>query len=340
MREYIVENKDFGQRFDKYVARLIPNAPTSFLYKMFRKKNITLNGKKAIGNERLSQGDIVRLFLADDTIDSFVNAAKDSVRKGKDDCNNAMIKSYNFPNGILYEDDNILLYNKPEGLLSQKADRDDISVNELLLDYLNESGQINPDSLKMYTPSVVNRLDRNTSGIIICAKNYASANELSYAIKEKTLKKYYICVVSGDFPKDAEYKDYLIKNSSSNIVRISDKHTEGSTLIHTLYNRIDGGQGISLVEAMLYTGKSHQIRSQLSYHGFPLIGDYKYGIKTINDKYNKMYGIKSQMLFSYRVVMPHFDGILTYLSDRDFSLPLPTEFKEIMNFGDMEQQRT
>ena len=182
MKETIIKENESGQRLDKYLKKYLPQAPGSFIYKMLRKKNITLNGKKAAGQEKLNTGDSIKFFLAEETIDKFTgNAAASESYPVKKDLE------------IIYEDDNILLINKPAGMLSQKAKKEDVSLVEYVIGYLLSNGSVTKEELLTFHPGICNRLDRNTSGMVVAGKSLAGLQIMGEAFKERTLAKYYLC---------------------------------------------------------------------------------------------------------------------------------------------------
>lgn len=310
MKEIVITEKIENQRFDKFLIRLICNEKPSFVYKMLRKKNITLNDKKADGKEVLKSGDVVKIWFSDETYDSLTKKEKINVGKTK-----SVRKKIN----VIYEDDNVLLINKPVGILTQKAVESDISLNELILDYLLDSKKIIEDDLKFYKPSCVNRLDRNTSGIVVCAKNLKAAQILSEGFKNRSINKYYKCLVHGKVEKGDYINGYLIKDEKINKVYIRNDLSELDLMnqelnndvsyIETEYSPIEIIDDYTLLEVHLITGKTHQIRAHLASIGHPLAGDHKYGIK---DAY------KYQCLHCYRIVFPEYDGILDNISRKSF----------------------
>ena len=206
MREIVIEKNEAGQRLDKFLAKYMNEAAKSFFYKMMRKKNITLNGKKCEGNEKLAEGDVVKLFLAEDTIEKFSSVQVQEVKKVDLD--------------ILYEDDEIILVNKPAGMLSQKAKETDESLVEYLIDYLLGSGKLTESGLRAFRPSVCNRLDRNTSGIVAAGKSLAGLQMLSGVFKDRSIHKYYQCLVSGVIRDVKTVDGWLLKDEKKNQVRI------------------------------------------------------------------------------------------------------------------------
>ena len=315
MREIIINSNEAGQRFDKFLGKYLSDASMGFLFKMLRKKNITLNGKKATGKEKLNKGDSVKLFLAEDTIEKFIGKTS--------------VKLYDKKLDIVYEDDNILLINKPAGMLSQKAKKDDVSVVEYIISYLIKSKKLDETELKTFHPSVCNRLDRNTSGLIAAGKSLTGLQELSRMFKDRSMEKYYLCIVSGIVEHPCRIKGFLYKDEKTNKVTILSEEKEDSSYIETAYRPLKTGNNITLLEVLLVTGKTHQIRAHLASTGHPLLGDVKYGRKSINEEFKKKYGLKNHLLHSYRIVFPELEGSLANLSLKEFKAELPEEFRKI-----------
>lgn len=319
MQELHVTENEAGQRLDKLLAKFLNQAPKSFLYKMMRKKNIVLNGKKCTGNEKLKQGDSIKLFFSDETIEKF-SAGTYAIPKKE--------KINMLP--IIYEDEQVLLMNKPVGVLSQKAKDSDVSAVEILINYLMETNQLSKEQFRTFHPSICNRLDRNTSGILVAGKTLPALQEMNRFFKERTIAKYYRCLVKGRVIKNEDYiKGYLVKDQKTNKVSITKKKTEEGVPIETEYCVIQSNDEVSLLEVHLITGKTHQIRAHLASIGHPIIGDYKYGDKQINEMYRQAYGLKSQLLHAYRLEMPSSNGSLAYLNDKKFVAELPDKFIKI-----------
>lgn len=319
MQELHVTANEAGQRLDKLLAKFLNQAPKSFLYKMMRKKNIVLNGKKCTGNEKLKQGDSIKLFFSDETIEKFSAGIYVTPKKEKINM---------LP--IIYEDEQVLLMNKPVGVLSQKAKDSDVSAVEILINYLIETNQLSKEQFRTFHPSICNRLDRNTSGILAAGKTLPALQEMNRFFKERTIAKYYRCLVKGRVIKNEDYiKGYLVKDQKTNKVSITKKKTEEGVPIETEYCVIQSNDEVSLLEVHLITGKTHQIRAHLASIGHPIIGDYKYGDKQINEMYRQEYGLKSQLLHAYRLEMPSSDGSLAYLNDKKFVAELPDKFIKI-----------
>ena len=313
MKEIHVNANEAGQRLDKLLAKYLNLAGKSFLYKMMRKKNITLNGKKCTGAEKLEQGDLVRLFLADETIEKFSEVKIQRVVKKKLD--------------IIYEDSDILLINKPSGMLSQKAKETDESLVEYLIDYLLDSGQLTKDQLRSFRPSICNRLDRNTSGLVAGGKSLAGLQMLSAMFKDRSLHKYYLCAVKGSVRERQHISGWLYKNEKTNQVTIFEKEHKDALPIQTEYVPVGEANGYTLLKVTLITGRTHQIRAHLASIGHPLVGDYKYGNPAVNEEAKKRFHITSQMLHSFEMEFPkHLDEPFSYLEGKRVFAPAPKPF--------------
>ena len=324
MREIVIEKNEAGQRLDKFLAKYMNEASKSFFYKMMRKKNITLNGKKCEGNEKLAEGDVVKLFLAEDTIEKFSSVQVQEVKKVDLD--------------ILYEDDEIILVNKPAGMLSQKAKETDESLVEYLIDYLLGSGKLTESGLRAFRPSVCNRLDRNTSGIVAAGKSLAGLQMLSGVFKDRSIHKYYQCLVSGEIRDVKTVDGWLLKDERKNQVRIltgaeakrvgGRDGDEEPKRIRTKYEPIATDGRFTLLKVTLLTGRSHQIRAHLASLGHPIVGDFKYGgVSKVNPSGRT---VKYQLLHSYRLEFPKLAEPFVYLSGRVFEAPLPGYFGSVL----------
>ena len=320
MKEYTITGNDKGIKLSKYLGRILPAAGQSFIYKMLRKKNITLNDKKASGNEILCTDDSIKIYFSDDTFEKFSCGKEDIV---SDNLSNA----YKELPPIVYEDDNILILNKPAGMLSQKSHEEDISLNEICLSYLLSKGEISSDSLKMYKPSIVNRLDRNTMGLVVFAKTYNAANQLSKAFKERTVHKYYRCIVVGKIEEEMLLSGSLVKDTDKNIVTIIN---DGQENIKTKIKPLKSNENYSLLEVLLITGKTHQIRAHLASISHPIVGDVKYGNQEVNNELYKKYKLKHQLLVSYRIVFPEFTEELQTISKKEFTIKTPDIFERLI----------
>lgn len=306
MKLITVHKQEEGQRLVKLLGAYLKEAPNSFFYKMLRKKNITLNGKKADGTEKLKCGDEIRLFLSDETYEKFAGKVQPKEKFPMAKLN------------IVYEDSNVILINKPAGMLSQKSVLSDVSLNEYLLGYLEKSGQWKQEESKAFRPSVCNRLDRNTSGMVICGKSMAGLQQMAALLKDRSLHKYYLCLVKGVMTESQHLEGYLLKDENSNQVKIFQKETEGAAHIITEYEPLYTEGETTLLKVTLVTGKSHQIRAHLSSIGHPIIGDPKYGERKVNAFFRETHGIKNQMLHAWKLTFPELAEPLDNLSGKSF----------------------
>lgn len=314
MRELTVTSRDAGQRLDKFLSKYLNKAPRSLVYRMLRKKNIKLNGKKAAGSELLSEHDRVQLFLAEETISGWMEAVR--------------WRASRYPD-ILYEDAHILLLNKPVGLLTQRAAPRDESLVDQLLYYLADRGQYDPGG-SGYKPSVCNRLDRNTSGLVLAGKDQQGLQFLSKLLRDRKLEKYYLCLVLGSFAEPLRLQGYLKKDKRGNKALPADRESPGADFVDTEFVPVARGGRCSLVRARLITGKSHQIRSQMAAEGHPIIGDPKYGDADVNRQFRDAYGLRCQMLHAAEVVFPECPEPFSYLSGIRVRAPLPERFTKVL----------
>ena len=329
MKEIIITPAQDGQKLITAAARYLKEAPDGFLYKMLRKKNITLNGKKATGKEHLKTGDVIRFWFSDETIARFTGE-----EPAGEECTDQDFVP-DFPEWILYEDENVLLVNKPAGILSQKAEVNDVSLNEMVIDYLLRTGQTSMQQLQLLRPSVCNRLDRNTSGIVAVGKTHMGLRLLTELFRERDIHKEYLCLVCGRIDREDTLHAWWEKDSAGNQAHISLSHdgSEGSgkeiiTKITPVRSRTDeNGNTVTLLKVLLITGRSHQIRAHLSALGHPVIGDAKYGNRTVNRYYQRTYGVKSQLLHAFRITFPDQTAPpLDMLAGMTVTAPLPKVF--------------
>lgn len=323
MRQIEIRENEAGQRFDKFLHKYMPLAPSSFIYKMLRKKNITLNGKRVEGKEKLVKGDQVTFYLSEETIGGFQSGM---ISTGE------YQKAYEKLKGItvVYEDPGILILNKPSNVLSQKAKETDVSANEWLIGYLLATGQITPEQLATFKPSICNRLDRNTQGLLIGSKSLASGQAMSELIRLRQVRKFYRLFVKGRIDKEELLEGYLIKEEEKNRVRLVTEACEDASYIKTRYYPLKQFADRTLVEVELITGKTHQIRIHMASIGHPILGDFKYGNRIWNEKYKSEYGIESQLLYACRLEFGKLEGPLLQLSGKAIIAPAPKEFVSLM----------
>ena len=321
MKEFTIKKNDAGQRLDKYLTKSFPLLPQSLMYKYIRSKRIKVNGKRGEISYKLQENDVISLYINDEFFGS-KEPKYDFLSAGKS------LK-------IVYEDENILLCDKPQGLLSHpnEGEYNDTAISRIKR-YLYEKKEYLPDDEMSFTPALVNRIDRNTSGIIIAAKNAESLRILNEKLKQRELHKLYLCVVIGT-PKEKQglLKDYLQKNEKQNKVYVSNQKTADSKEISTKYKVLASKNGLSLVEIELLTGRTHQIRAHMSSFGHPLLGDGKYGTNEQNKKFG---GYKKQFLYSYKLVFDFSTdaGILNYLNHKEFQVE-DVWFKQAFLNGDL-----
>lgn len=325
MQQIEIRKNEAGQRLDKFLHKFMPLAPTSFFYKMLRKKNITLNNKRAEGSEKLMIGDKLSLYLSDETIQNFKKETHTF-----DEYEKAFHVLKNIE--IVYEDEHVILMNKPAGVLSQKAGASDLSLNEWMIGYLLAQKHLGEKELLTFKPSICNRLDRNTMGLVIGAKSLEGSQKMSQLIKEHKIRKFYRMLVMGKVEKEETLEGFLIKDQESNKVRLTTKESKDkSAYIKTRYYPLQVFSDKTLVEAELITGKPHQIRIHLSSTGHPLLGDYKYGNRQWNDKYKKFFSVNSQLLYANRLEFPELKSPFENLSRRRIEIPAPFIFYQIIN---------
>jgi len=300
MKEFIINKTNENQRFDKFLKRVMPSASNAFIYKMLRKKNIELNCKRAKGDEILRSGDSVKIFFSDETFLKMQSPIKDHDT-------DKYIRAYNDLSGIevIFEHEDFMIVYKPEGILTQKDDSGTFSLNEWCLGYLLDRKIIDNKSLDIFKPSVLNRLDRNTKGLVLFSKTLKGAQRLSDMLNKRSIKKLYLAKTAGRCDLSGVYKAYLYKNTKNNKVSIyKDADSVPGNLKYSMISTgikvLESNDEYSFLEIDLLTGKSHQIRAHLSYLGFPLLGDVKYnGIKDKDNKY--------QNLCAYKIIFPKFE---------------------------------
>lgn len=325
MREIIITKNEENQRLDKFLLKYMNKATKGFLYKMLRKKRIKLNGGKAEGSELLQAGDTLRLYLAEDTILSFMEER--SVPEAK----------RHF--GIVYEDDDILVVSKPAGLLThpEKSSDTDTLIDQILY-YLYQKGAYLPDAAASFTPALCNRLDRNTSGLVIAGKTLRGVQAVNAIIRSHKLEKYYLTLVAGEIREAGEITAYLTKNTDKNQVHLSKQEGMGARTM-TKYRPLACAGGYTLLEIHLITGKTHQIRAHMQSIGHPVVGDRKYGSVRTNEKFRKEYGLSNQFLHALRVEWKEKEGTLGYLYGKEMTVPLPKTLQDICDglFGGRNQ---
>lgn len=317
MKQITVSKQNSNQRFDKYLLKYLNLAPKSFVYKMLRKKRIKLNGKKAAGNEILVENDTIEFYISEELMKEFMSEK--------------VVETASIDFDIVFEDDNLIVCSKPSGLVSQQ-DKNNINntLNDQLLYYMYEKGELDTSSEAAFTPSICNRLDRNTSGIVVFGKNLQAVQAANKAFKENEIDKFYLALVKGEVKKHERFRGFHIK-SADNKAEISTVEKPFSKEVLMEYSPIKSSEGFTLLEVKLLTGKSHQIRACLNYMGYPIVGDLKYGNKEVNLQFKNKYGLEYQFLHCYKTVFKQKNTILEYLYNKEL-IAEPDKMKiEIIN---------
>lgn len=319
MKQLQIKENEQNQRFDKFLLKYFKKAPKSFIYKMLRKKRIKLNFKKATGSEILNINDTVQIYISEETIKDFVEIKK--------------IKDININFKIIFEDKNILICSKPTNLASQPDIKNkNTSLNDQILYYLYKKNEFNPKYSLAFTPSICNRLDKNTSGIILFGKTLESLQILNNNLKNNNIDKYYLTVVNGTLSHSKKIVLYF-KGYENQKLLISSKNNEESKKIITEYEPIKTKNNLTLLKIKLITGKTHQIRATFNHIGFPIIGDNKYGNNEINKIVSSKFNLKNQFLHCYKIKFNNMDNSLNYLSNKEFtSNYICSSFQNVLDF--------
>jgi len=328
MKELKIDKNDAGQRLDRFIAKAVPLLPVSLVQKYIRIKRIKVGGAGAHRDYRLVTGDVVQMYVNDE----FFDTPREE---------NLYLRVTNPDLDIVYEDDNILLLNKPAGVLCHSdGSTGSTPIISRIQAYLYQKAEWNPREENAFAPALCNRIDRNTSGIIIAAKNAESLRIINEKIKLRELDKYYLAVVIGHpDPQSGLLEGFIFKDAVKNRVYVLKDSRPGSKSAVTQYKTLATAGQLSLLECRLITGRTHQIRAQLADIGLPLLGDGKYG----SDRLNKPYGEVHQALCSYKLVFAFQTdaGILAYLNGKAFSLgKIPFVGKYFKGFtGIIDQNR-
>ena len=307
MREFTIGKNDAGQRLDRWLGKTLPLLPAPLAQKYIRLKRVKVNGKGAARDVRLQVGDLLQLYINDEFFD-----------QPRED--NAFLAVFKPKLDIVYEDENLMLLNKRPGLLCHADEHE--KVNTLITHiqaYLYQKKEWNPRDEHSFTPALCNRIDRNTGGIVMAAKNAETLRILNQKIKDREIAKFYLAIIHGRMaPPQGKLEGFLLKDESRAQVKVFHKPVPGGKSAATLYKTLKVNRGLSLVECELLTGRTHQIRAQFAAAGHPLLGDGKYG----RERDNKQYGRSFQALYSYKLefTFPTDAGILEYLRGRVFTV--------------------
>ena len=315
MVKLIITENEGNQRLDRFLRKYLKRAPLSMIYKLIR-KDVKVNGKRGHEDTVLQAGDSLVIYIPDDKLAELTAPVKKQKAR----------RSF----GIVYEDENVIVVNKPSGLLTHgdSHEKKNTLVNQVC-GYLQDKGEYNPSVERTFAPAPANRLDRNTSGLVIFVKTAEALRELTEIIRDKeNVRKIYMALVAGRMDGAADIDSRLVKNESTNKVRVA-PDGEGQSA-RTIVIGIRPGDEMSLVEVNLITGRTHQIRVHLSSAGHPVAGDPKYGSDKLNRRIRDKYGVTSQLLHAARLEMGELDGSLAYLAGRVFEAPLPESFGKIL----------
>lgn len=313
MKKIIVGENDKGQRADRFLSKLLPNANKNFIMKMIRKKNIVNNSKRMNASDILNKGDEITIYFSDETFEKF----------SKKDNTYAHINL-----DIVYEDENILVVDKASGLLSHSASNNrEKNLIDGVIAYLIESGQYSPRNENSFIPALCNRLDRNTAGLVIVGKNAVALKTINEKIRERDFKKIYNAIVLGNFTFNGLIEDRMVKDDKKNRTNIV-KSKDG-TLMQSDVKPIIAGEKYSLVEIDLITGRTHQIRAQLAHLNHPILGDPKYGSYSANRKLDILDMKNHQLLASVEMILPQMEGDLEYLSNKKFTSKYKSKLMEV-----------
>ena len=315
MVKLIITENEGNQRLDRFLRKYLKRAPLSMIYKLIR-KDVKVNGKRGHEDTVLQAGDSLVIYIPEDKLAELTAPVKKQKAR----------RSF----GIVYEDENVIVVNKPSGLLTHgdSHEKKNTLVNQVC-GYLQDKGEYNPSVERTFAPAPANRLDRNTSGLVIFGKTAEALRELTEIIRDKeNVRKIYMALVAGRMDGAADIDSRLVKNESTNKVRVA-PDGEGQSA-RTIVTGIRPGDEMSLVEVNLITGRTHQIRVHLSSAGHPVAGDPKYGSDKLNRRIRDKYGVTSQLLHAARLEMGELDGSLAYLAGRVFEAPLPESFGKIL----------
>jgi 23S rRNA pseudouridine955/2504/2580 synthase len=311
MREIKITENEAQQRLDRFLRKYLPDFQLGDIYKLFRNKRVKVNNKREKENYMLQLDDTLQLYISEPA----KAEPKEEIAAAK-------------PIDIVYEDENLLLVNKPFGLLTHPDSPGD---NDTLIDralyYISKQQGYTPSPT--FAPSTCNRLDRNTGGLVIVAKNYKALKSANKLVRERGIQKLYLCVVRGVISEAGEVENFLLKNEASNKVEILEEHEEGAKGVHTKYKPLENNGEYTLMEVELITGRPHQIRAHFASIGHPIIGDVKYGDKNINKIFYDKFKLKHQFLFAYKLIFKAEEEGLEYLKGRSFVSELPASFERI-----------
>lgn len=312
MKQITITENEAEQRLDRFLRKYLKDYKLGDIYKLFRSNKVKVNNKRQKENYMLQAGDTLQLYISEETKTEAVKLA-----------------GSNQPIDIVYEDDNLLLINKPFGLLTHPdSPGDSDTLIDRVLYYLQQKKDYNPSMT--FTPSVCNRLDRNTGGLVAVAKNYTALKSMNKLIRERKIKKLYLCVIKGTIKDAGEIKNFLVKDEEQNKVEILEQDQEGARAVYTRYKPIKSNEDYTLLEVELITGRPHQIRAHFASIGHPIVGDVKYGDKQINKAFRESFKLNHQFLYAYKLKFKEAETGLEYLKGQTFNSKLPDAFENIV----------
>lgn len=318
MYRVIVDQNSDGQRADKWVKKMLPLAPTSFIYKMFRKKDIKRNGQRITEKTMVYAGDVIEMFLYEDKVRAFQSEIQIT----------QVARTFD----VVYEDDNILIVHKPVGLIIHEDEQEkrNTLVNQVL-SYLYQKGSYDPNNSQGFVPGPVHRLDRNTSGLVIFGKNFTALKNLNEMVRlRRCIQKKYLTVACGSMHGEKHLVGYMKKDERKQLCYMVSSDTPGALTMETQYRVLKSNAQYSYLEVMLITGRTHQIRLHLASIGHPIIGDRKYGDFQTNKLMKERYHLSSQLLHAYSLTFEKCIGNLKYLEGRSFEVPVSGKFSQII----------
>ena len=310
-----ITQNDGGQRLDRFLRKYLPNAPLSFIYKVLR-KDVKVNGKRGKAEQKLEEGDLLSLFIDQALVEEYGRKQKGRGAK----------KTF----AVVYEDGDFFVANKPYGLLTHGDGKEKKNhLTNQVISYLTATGGYDPSREKTFVPAPVNRLDRNTSGLVIFGRNYRALQHFNELIRERgSIRKFYLTIVCGDLREELHLRGEMVKREDKNMIRVGEELPGGKTM-ETVAVPLRRAGGFTLAEVEILTGRTHQIRAHLASAGYPVIGDAKYGDPGVNRVIRERFGQTTQLLHAWRLVFNHCGEGYEYLDGMEIRGEPPERFRKI-----------